>query len=238
MVKLLSKRYGIRELLIEDDTFFLSGERIREFCEGLLREDVQVSWSCLGRVNSVDREILALMKKAGCWQIGYGIESGDQNILDLAKKNISLGQVQEAISLTRETGIESKGFFILGFPREDKNTLKHTEEFAKRLPLDDISVNFMTPFPGSRLFQEANIYGRFDADWRRMNMLTVVFLPHGLTEADLISASHNLWKGFYLRPRIIISYLMRLLKNPKIGLNLFRGFVAFMGLILKRGDKE
>ena len=238
MVKLLYHRYGIRELLIEDDTFFLSRQRIREFCEGLLREQVRLSWSCLGRVNTVDRETLLLMKWAGCWQIGYGIESGDQKILDLAKKNISLEQVREAVSLTREAGIESKGFFILGFPHEDKETLQHTEEFATTLSLDDMSVNFMTPFPGSLLYRDAHLYGTFDADWRKMNMLEVVFIPRGLTQADLIKASHNLWKRFYLRPRIVFGYLLRLMKNPAIGLDLLKGFLAFIGLLLKRGDKE
>jgi radical SAM superfamily enzyme YgiQ (UPF0313 family) len=238
MVKFLHHQYGIKEVLLEDDTFFLSRQRIREFCEDLLKENLQLSWSCLGRVNSVDREILSLMRRAGCWQIGYGIESGDQRILDLAKKNISLNQVQEAISLTREAGIESKGFFILGFPQEDKDTLKRTEEFATSVPLDDITVNFMTPFPGSRLFQEALLYGKFDDDWRKMNMLTVVFVPQGLTEADLIRASQRLWKGFYLRPRIIWGYLRRLIKNPLLGLNLLKGFFAFIGLILKKGGRE
>jgi radical SAM superfamily enzyme YgiQ (UPF0313 family) len=238
IVKLLSGRYGIRELLIEDDTFFLSSERIKGFCEGLLKEGLRLSWSCLGRVNSVDREILALMKKAGCWQIGYGIESGDQRILDLAKKNISLEQVQEAITLTKEAGIESKGFFILGFPQEDKETLQRTVDFAQTLPLDDVSVNFMTPFPGSKIFQDAHLYGRFDPDWRKMNMLTIVFLPHGLTEADLTHASHNLWKGFYLRPRIIFNYCMRLIKNPRITMNLFMGLLAFIAMLLMKKKKR
>jgi radical SAM superfamily enzyme YgiQ (UPF0313 family) len=234
MVKHLYHRYGIKELLIEDDTFFLSRQRIREFCEGLLKENLQLSWSCLGRVNTVDREILTLMKRAGCWQIGFGIESGDQEILDLAKKNISLSQVKEAIRLTREAGIESKGFFILGFPQEDRETLRQTATFARTLLLDDISINFMTPFPGSQLFQDAHLYGQFDVDWRKMNMLRVVFVPRGLTEADLLKTSHDLWKHFYLRPRIIFGYLVRLIKNPMIGFNLFRGFFAFIALLFKR----
>jgi radical SAM superfamily enzyme YgiQ (UPF0313 family) len=234
MVKFLCHRYGIKELLIEDDTFFLSRQRIREFCEGLLKENLQLSWSCLGRVNTVDREILTLMKRAGCWQIGFGIESGDQKILDLAKKNISLSQVKEAIRLTREAGIESKGFFILGFPQEDRETLRQTSTFARTLLLDDISINFMTPFPGSQLFQDAHLYGQFDADWRKMNMLRVVFVPHDLTEADLVKTSHDLWKHFYLRHRIIFGYLKRLIRNPMIGFSLFKGFFAFIALLFKR----
>jgi radical SAM superfamily enzyme YgiQ (UPF0313 family) len=237
MVKLLYHRYGIKEILIEDDTFFLSQQRVREVCEGMLREDLRLSWSCLGRVNSADREILTLMRRAGCWQIGYGIESGDQRILNLAKKNISLEEVKETIRITKEAGIETKGFFILGFPEEDGRSLKQTEEFTRTLPLDDISVSFMTPFPGSELFQDAHRYGRFDIDWQKMNMLTVVFVPYGLTEADLIRASHNIWKWFYLRPRIIFGYLMRMIKNPAIGFNLFRGFLAFIAMLFAR-EKE
>jgi hypothetical protein len=71
-----------------------------------------------------------------------------------------------------------------------------------------------------------------------MNMLEVVFIPRGLTQADLIKASRTLWKRFYLRPRIVFGYLLRLMKNPAIGLNLLKGFLAFIGLLLKRGEKE
>lgn len=75
MIRVLHDRYSVREIVFEDDTMFVFKKNLAALCEMLLREGWGISWSCLGRVNSVDSELLALMKQAGCWQIGYGIES-------------------------------------------------------------------------------------------------------------------------------------------------------------------
>jgi radical SAM superfamily enzyme YgiQ (UPF0313 family) len=171
-------------------------------------------------------DILGLMKKAGCWQIGYGIESGVQDILDFSKKNITLQQIGNAIKLTRKAGILSKGFFILGFPTDTPDTIRQTINFAKKIKLDDVTVTLMTPFPGSELYKIARQYGKFDEDWKKMNMLEVIFVPKGLHEDKLQNYLRPFIKEFYLRPRIIFSYLLRIIRNPIYSGKIFKGFLA------------
>lgn len=228
MVRELYERYGVREICFEDDTFVTFKKRLVEICNRLIEMKLDISWSCLGRVNQVDSEHLELMKRAGCWQISYGIESGSQKILDLIKKNVSLAQIRRAVDATHKAGILNKGFFIVGHPGETRETLRETIDFALDLPLHDVSATMLTPFPGTELHERAAEFGTFDADWSRMNLLNAVFVPHGLTENDLVSAQKELLKRFYLRPRIVGNYASRLLHNPSVFLSLARGFRAFL----------
>lgn len=233
MIEELYRKYGVRELLIEDDTFPLLKERLWEICEGILKRAMKISWSCLGRVDMVEKKTLVLMKKAGCWQIGYGIESGNQEILDFERKNVYLEEVERALRITREAGIYTKGFFIVGHPNETRKTLEDTINFAKRLVLNDISVNMLTPYPGSEIYPIAGRYGEFESNWEKMNLLNCVFIPWGLKREDLEYYSKRLWREFYLRPRIIGTYLKRIALTPMNALYYFKGFMAFLNSMIR-----
>ena len=220
----LYHRYGIREFSFEDDTFITFRNRLKEICERLIELQLNISWTCLGRANHVTAENLRLMRKAGCWQISFGIESGNQEILNLINKRVTLDQVRQAVHLSREAGIRSKGFFIIGHPGETPETIKMSIDFALELPLDDISVSLMTPFPGTELYRRASEFGEFDPDWANMNLLNIVFIPHGLTRNDLVMAQKELLRRFYFRPRILFDYGKRLLHNPSMVKGLWNGF--------------
>lgn len=209
MIRELHEKYGVRELVVEDDTFVMKKSRVMEICDGIRNIGAGITWTCLGRVDMVDRELLTAMKAAGCWQIGYGIESGDQSILDFVSKNIDLEKAKEVLRMTREAGIKTKAFFIVGFPGETKETLRKTMDFALNEPLDDISAFKLTPLPGSRLHDIAHEYGAFDDDWGRMNLLNTVFVPHGLTARDLDKAVLKMMRGFYSKPRVVFSHMRR-----------------------------
>jgi anaerobic magnesium-protoporphyrin IX monomethyl ester cyclase len=228
LIEYLHNKFGINELLIEDDTFITFKKRLIEVCEGILNKGIKISWSCLGRVDAVTPEILDLMKKAGCWSISYGIETGDEEVMKFIGKNITLDKVELAVRLTKKAGILSKGFFIMGHPIDTYETIKKTMDFALKIPLDDISVSMMTPFPGSRLYAIASEYGEFDDDWRKMNELDIVFTPKGLTKNDLRQHSKDMLRKFYLRPRIVLNYMNRIIENPKGLPFYFRGLTAFL----------
>jgi radical SAM superfamily enzyme YgiQ (UPF0313 family) len=228
MIQELYHRYGVREISFEDDTFVTFKQRLVDICNRLIELNLDLSWSCLGRVNHVTAENLALMKQAGCWQISFGIESGSQEILKNIRKNVTLDQIRRAVALCDEVGILSKGFFIVGHPGETQDTLRTTIDFALELPLSDISVNMLTPFPGTELYERAAEFGRFDPDWSKMNMLNTVFVPYGLSEENLVNAQKELLRRFYLRPRVILNYIGRLAKNPALFGSLSRGFLAFL----------
>ena len=220
----LHQRYGIREISFEDDTFITFKKRLTEICNRLIELKLGISWTCLGRVNHVTPENLALMRRAGCWQISYGIESGSQQILDTVNKGVTLDQVRRAVRLSREAGIRSKGFFIIGHPGETRETLAMTRDFALELPLDDISISLMTPFPGSEIYERAAEFGSLDANWSSMSLLNAVFVPHGLTRGELESAQRELFKRFYFRPRIVADYAVRLVQNPGMISAYWNGF--------------
>ena len=234
MMKILHQKYGVREILIEDDTFVMFKTRLIAICQELMKEDLGLSWSCLARVDMVDPDILDLMKRAGCWQIGYGIESGVQRILDFIKKKIKLEQIETVLKWTKEAGIKTKGFFMIGHPTETTQTIEVTINFAKRVALDDFSIFKFTPFPGSEIYKVANQYGKFDDDWGKMNLLETVFIPNGLTREELENYSKLAWQRFYLRPIIILSYMKRILQNPVNLGRIFRGFLAFLKEIFKK----
>jgi len=234
MIRHLVEHFGIREFSFEDDTFITFKKRLVAICQGIIDLGIDISWTCLGRVNGVDKETLELMRRAGCWQISFGIESGCQEILTTIHKNITLEQIQNAVALCRNAGILSKGFFIVGHPGETRETLSRTMDFALKLPLDDISVTMLTPFPGTEIYERAAEFGKFDSDWSKMNLLNVVFIPHGLTREDLEEYQHKILRKFYLRPRIILGYLRRLIANPSMSKGILLGAKAFFRSVNKK----
>ncbi|MGC9327697.1 MAG: B12-binding domain-containing radical SAM protein, partial [Candidatus Hinthialibacter sp.] len=210
----VNKRFGIRDVTFEDDTFMVYRKNVEEFCERLGKKNLRMTWACNSRVNLAKPDLLRTMKRAGCWHISYGIESGSQDILDHEDKKLTLEQVHEGIRSTREAGVAAKGFFIVGHPRETQETLQATYRLTQDVPFSDISVTCMTPFPGSPLSKVAHEYGRFDDDWTKMNLLTPVFVPHGLTAEDLQYWQKKILRAFYFRPRTLMDYTGRVLRNP------------------------
>lgn len=227
MVELYDK-FGVREFCFEDDTFITFQTRLVEICQRLIDLKLNISWSCLGRVNQVTKENVRMMKRAGCWQISLGIESGSEEILEKIQKKVKLQQIRNALQISREAGLLNKGFFIVGHPGETKETLKMTYDFIMGNPLDDISVTMVTPFPGTELHARAAEFGTLVPDWEKMNLLNTVFVPYGLTDGDLLQAQKKMIRDFYLRPRIIASYIGRVLRNPAMITRLLKAFRSFL----------
>jgi hypothetical protein len=104
--------------------------------------------------------------------------------------------------------------------------MKMTIDFALELPLDDISVCFMTPFPGTELYARAAEFGTFDSDWGNMNLLNIVFIPHGMNRSDMETSRKELIRRFYFRPRIMADYSIRLFRNPAMAQGLWKGLCS------------
>jgi radical SAM superfamily enzyme YgiQ (UPF0313 family) len=232
MIDHLMVNYGINDFLIYDDNFVALKPRLKQICEEIIKREWRIYWSCCARVDMVDKELLKLMRAAGCWQIEYGIESGSQKMLDLMKKRIRLQQVEQALEWTKQAGIETRGNFILGFLGETKETLEETVQFALKVDLDYFQQTFLTPYPGSEIYHEAEKYGKFDKSFERMNNLTINFIPHGLTKAELQYYSSRAFRKFYLRPKIILHHLKKIRRIRDIR-RLMIAFVAFMKTILR-----
>ncbi|MFA4826825.1 MAG: radical SAM protein [Candidatus Shapirobacteria bacterium] len=208
LIKYLVERYKVREIDFVDDTFLINKLRFKKIFRLLKEEGIKFYWTCTSRVNVVDYEILKLAKETGCWHIAFGIESGDEGILKLIKKNITMEQVRKALGWCKELGIKSKGYFIVGHPGDTLETINKTIKLAYNLPLDDILVTINTPIPGSPQYYFIKEYGDFDeSDWSKFNCWRPVFIPKGLTKEILLKKQREMYRKFYVRPRIIWRYL-------------------------------
>ncbi len=233
MVEHLVTTYGVKEISIKDDMFIFDKDRVFKFCEALQERNLNISWSCNARVNYISDEMLAVMKKAGCWMISYGIESGAPTMLKKMMKGITLRQINKALELTRKHGIVSKGFFMIGIPGETHDTMEQTLAYLDGLQLDEMNVNFFTPFPGSALYEETLSEG-FVPEFDRMNMLDIVYVPKGLTAQELKQFQKKMIRAFYLRPSKVLCYGLRALTNFNETKRLWRMAKMFVSLVLNR----
>lgn len=210
LMKDVHEKYGVTDFLFYDDLFVGSRPRLKEVCEWIIREKLPFTWSCCARVDFMHTDMLKLMKEAGCWMVEYGIESGSQRIIDSMRKNISKEKIRETINKTFEAGIVTKGNFIFGNLGETHDSIMESIDFACSLKLTYFQHTFLTPLPGSEIYESAAKYGTFDPSWDKMNTFSLNFVPFGFTKKDMVKYSKIAWRKFYLRPRIILQELKKL----------------------------
>ena len=145
--------FGANVIFFQDETFTIDRKRAIRLCEEFLKRELnkKVEWVCETRVDAVDGELLALMRKAGCTLINYGIESGSQDILDAIRKDITLEQAEAAVARTKENKIRVYTNFLIGHPFETRRSIGRTIRFALKLKADFASFSILTPFPGTEI---------------------------------------------------------------------------------------
>ncbi|TBR15799.1 radical SAM protein [bacterium] len=148
----LKGKYNIGAVQFQDDLFTINRARVESFCNLLLDNKTDIFWRCLARVDQVDRELLLLMKEAGCKSLAFGIESGNQEMLERIGKKITLKQVAKAIELCNEIGIVSKGYYIIGLPGETAKTAQDTINFARKNRTTQLQFTLPLPYPGTELW--------------------------------------------------------------------------------------
>ncbi len=204
-IELLYREHGVTDIAFWDDTFTLSRKRAMEFCREMIERNIKVNWAVNARVDSIDRELLEEMKKAGCWRVLYGIESGVQKNLDTLKKGTTVQQIKQAVELTADVGIEAYGTFMFGIPGETYEEGLRTIEFACSIPLDYAVFVNLTPLPGTEVYEDllsGNITpAKFTEN--RFNFKNVSFVPEGMTEEQIKYLIQRGHRKFYLRPGLI-----------------------------------
>ena len=230
------RNFGIDSMILYDDLFTLNKERVIEICQGILERGLRFRWKCEGRVDRVDEEMLAWLKKAGCSLIAYGVESGNQVGIDFLQKGITLSQIRRAFALTRQAGIQPMAYFILGIPVETYAQGLETIRFAKELNPDYAQFSILSPFPGTKLYEEAKAKGwyqeveannPFDKDQKRP-----VLISEHWSEESLRKILRQAHRSFYFR----LSYVLRKLRSIRgfkqmqslwgIGCGLFRWYFS------------
>lgn len=219
MYRHLIGHYGIREFMLFDDNFVMYRKNLDATLNAMIDQKLNLSWSCNARVDLVNKDMLSLMARSGCWQISYGIETGNQKIMDSLQKNITKEKVANAIECTRKAGIRTVGYFMVGHFGETEETIKETIGFAKEIGLDDFRCSFFTPLPGSAASKVAYKYGDFDSDdWGSMNLFQPVFVPHGFTKADLLRWQKRMIRKFFFRPKAVYSYVKMIRNHPLLAI--------------------
>lgn len=222
---------GFQEIHIADDSFTQDIRRAKEICREIIKRQLNFPWSLINgiRVNFTDREFFRLAKRAGCWQTGFGIESGDQKILDKIGKGTKLTDIRRAVTLAEEEGIETFGFFVLGLAGETEKSLQKTIDFAKSLPLSTAKFDICIPYPGTSYYQFLKKQGRIlNNDWSayRLHQTEKPLFEHeNLSWATICRYYRRAFRGFYLRP----AYLWRRFKR-----DLYKGDLLYdLGYLVK-----
>ncbi|MCX5677931.1 MAG: radical SAM protein [Candidatus Omnitrophica bacterium] len=211
-IEYLNKKFGVREFQIEDDNFTMGKEYAREVLSGIIERGLRV-WISLPngvRIDALDKELLQLMERAGCYSLAIGIESGSDRILKKLQKSLTTKEIEEKLNLVKKhTKIRVTGFFLIGHPDETEDDIKKSIEFALRLKLDRASFSPLMPLPGSAIYDEWK--GRVDfenVDWNKFLYYqfipSVSPLPVDMLERCLKSANAR----FYIRPHIWLGLLV------------------------------
>lgn len=213
--------YGIREFHIEDDNFTWNKEHVKSFCQAILEAKLDISWTMPNgvRLDSLDETTLKIMKKAGCYMLVVGIESGSERILKLMKKALCVKVIEEKIDLAHRLGFFVHGFFILGFPGETVADMEATRQLALRTKLSGANFHIFQPLPGTevanQLFNAGEIHG-YNYDPYKATYANVVYVPSGLDGNEIKKMQKKMLLSFYLRPHIVFRYLMEVIASGNL----------------------
>ena len=195
----------------------------------MIRNKIAITWSCYSRVDTVDKGTLYLMKKAGCWNIFYGFESGNQELLDMIDKKITLEQIKQVNQWTKEAGIEVRASFMIALPGETPEMAKKTIDFAISLNSDYAQFSLTTLFPKTKFYEEAHKYGVIIKDFSRYNLWEPVFIPFGYKDKKQIEQIERMaMQRFYFRPRYIYGRLKKIKSFSGVW-KLIKGLIMAIG---------
>ncbi len=194
------------EIGVTDDVMTLDIDRAKEICRLLIAEGLNtVPWITIHgiKAGNTDAELLGLMHRAGCKRVGFGVESGNQRVLDSIKKQQTLDEVREAFRNARAAGLETMGFFIFGMPGETEETMEDTIRFALELEPDLANFMIATPYPGTEMYEMIQKHGKlFTDNWTdfAIHDECALYEMDGLSREVVERKWHEAYRRFYLRP--------------------------------------
>lgn len=224
------KKMGIEEIFLYDDTFTVDKKRTLEICAEIQRRDLDIAWDVRARVDTVDKETLLALKKAGCQRIHFGVEAGTEKILKVLRKGITLEKVQETIKLAKEIGIQALAYFMIGSPTETKEDILETFKFIKKINPDFVLISIVTPFPATDLYLlglEKKILPR--DYWQEFAQnpdpdFKPYFWEENFTKDELRKLAQKGYRSFYLRPSFMIKRLLAIRSWRELKAKIAAGF--------------
>lgn len=209
-MELVYKKYGVSQVTFYDDAFTVNRDRVLKICEELHRRKLDMMWDCGTRVDMVDRELLKIMKDAGCIAVWLGVESGSEAILGAMNKRIKLDQTRLAYKTAHDVGLMTIANVVLGFPSETEQTARQTINFVKELNPDDVGFYVATPYPGTPMYDQVIKNGWLRVtDFNKYDTATPTFETPSLSIEKLAEIRYKAYQEFYLRPGYILKMMRR-----------------------------
>lgn len=210
-IKHMHEKYGVRGVLFRDPVFTIDRKRTGKIANRLIEEDMNIKWCCETRLDCLDTDLIDLMKDAGLRSINVGVESYSRDILEKAsRKAIDNKHQEEIINHCEDNGVKVSAFYILGFPDDTIESIRKTIDYAKKLNTTVAQFTILTPYPGTRYFED--VKGHITTDgFTNFDAYTPVIGCRNLSHEQLIQLKEKAFKGYYLRPGWIFRNLFKLI---------------------------
>lgn len=213
-IAFLRRTYGIKQLDILDDNFTYDADRARQILELIIAKkwNLRINLQIGVRVHSLNKDLLIIMRRAGVFKFGFGVESGDQDMLRRIKKGLQLERAVTLVTEARALGFTTHGYFIIGFPGDTPASMQRTIDFAKHLNPHYASFSVCTPLPGTEMYDDISKNGRFienvDEGIEEGLFALKGFFTYGDLQPEMVGQyCEQAWKTFYSRPGKILDVL-------------------------------
>lgn len=209
LIQWLIEIYKLKQVVFLDDTFTDNRQFVTDLCMLLINNNLKLVWTCQSRIDTIDTTLLALMKKAGCVLISYGVESLDDGILKSINKRINTAQITDIIRKTHDAKILSRTYIMVGHLNDTHQTIMTTIKRLKSLKTDFVTVQVSSPLPGSALFEQAKKMNLIKStNWDHYDWSFLVMKHPVLTEEEIYKYINKIYLSFYLR----FSFIFKMLK--------------------------
>lgn len=207
--------FGIRNFFFKADTFTMNKRYVIDICREILKRGLDIQWVANSRVDTIDSERLEWMKRAGCWLVAFGLESGDDEILRHMKKDATCEDARRAVKLVKSHGLSVFGFFMIGLPWDTEMTVQRTLDFAVELDCDFVELHIATPYEGTELYEIADELGLIDRDVMGHDYFEdPVTGTLTMTREQLLNYRQTGLKRIYLTPSYFLRTLSRV-RSPR-----------------------
>ena len=224
--------HNVRNILFLADLFTFDRKGVLQLCDRIVETGLKVRWVCNSRVDTIDEEMIVRMKQAGCWLIAFGIESGSQQILDNVRKGARVEQAGAAVRMCKKHGVKSWGYFIMGLPGENRQTVRETIDFAKSLPLDIALFHVAMPYAGTEFYFQAVANGWLNTThWKHFDMNDSSVVEYDDFRAEeILRATKQAFREFYFRPVQMIRMARMMLGTGDLGMiwSVARNFLSWI----------
>lgn len=231
-IQYLKRVHKIKSLRFIDDNFTTNRNRVIEICQKLIENKIQIDWSCLSRADTVDYELLDIMRKSGCCRIYFGIESGSEKMLAFYDKEMQVGNIIENVNYAAKIGIHPYGFFMVGLENEDQTDIEKTIEIVRRSNFTSIAVEGLNLYPGTKIFDIFKEKIDLSDLPYKFKMKDLYIEENQNSKIEQIykahfkkwSAWYNLLKITVVRPQLSVFLIRQFIKNSQFQLKFSRIF--------------